>query len=154
MQTSQLGSSFAQYHTELTWEAGRQQPRRKPHRAEPILGTQYGKWHFQEKPMKEPEAEREELLLLLEALVSACETASHPDLLPRSLQQDSHGDYLQGTMCQGAHARHVFTSNTGTLMFCKLASVLHAQCLHCCSQWYPGLLWIPVCCTRDLGHPS
>lgn len=49
--------------------------------------------------MKEPEAEREELLLLLEALVSACETASHPDLLHRSLQQDSHGDYLQGKLC-------------------------------------------------------
>lgn len=35
--------------------------------------------------MKETEAQREELLRLLEGLVGACETASHPDLLPRGL---------------------------------------------------------------------
>lgn len=79
--------------------------------------------------MKEPEAEREELLLLLEALVSACETASHPDLLPRSLQQDSHGDYLQGTMCQGTQARRVFYKQ----------------------HWYSHVLQASLCAPRSMS---
>lgn len=61
------------------------------------------------------------MLLLLEGIVSASETASLSDLLPRSLQQDSHGDCLQGTLCQGAKPDMALP----TLKFCKLPSVLH-----------------------------
>lgn len=139
MQTSQLNSSLAQYHIELTWEAAPKEvsysfshpDKLKSWRLSMVSGTSRKKLGRILKLSQKSyfRCSKEQPATLISCLGACSRTPI--DTTCKELCVRKQSQTLPG-----------FTSSKSMLIFCKLPSVLHG-----CRLWFPGLQWISACWT-------